>query len=536
MTIPKWFRVLIASFCIFGVAMLFFGANNSSTTKLREADASIGLIRRPKSNNILDSAKYFFKPIKTEAFVVSIAADAPRIIEKIIRVAIAFAISAIIGLIINKITDFFGDIINKMGTWIGVTTGLRDSVSSLNAAMGLKAFQISECLNQSADSVIRKIFNDTDLTKNSVARDIAEGAGLAGGAAGSAAIEGSKQSCRRSSGNITSSKNRNYQLLKNAITGVGIDSVVNFSLRGNSEGLTGDEDKETFRNQTEENGADLNERLDSQKLIDQVKSEEDTEATIENIEQIAEGIACGEDEPETPVVREGSAILLETGLTKVSVSCTPADSTAQTKAAIREYVEVKQEAFEAVVDNYERQAPSDCKIGFLSDGFGEIQSSGTELANEQFLNSSDFSISEGTIDLASATIQTSDKVGVNAYNKEQCESQNRLPALQDNISTTASSNSSGSAEAIGSVNTLLSTVQGALTQLKDNILKAVFEFAAEAAVKIISKIGNAYVSQAISKATGTSLDSAERTLSNITSQYIDRGFNGSAPTAGPTAP
>lgn len=527
MILPKWFRVLIASFCIFGVGILFFGANNSNTVNLREVDASIGLIRRPKSRNIIDSAKYFFRPVKTEAFVVAIGADAPRIIEKIIRIAIAAAISAIIGFIVKKISGFFEDIIDKIGMWIGVSTGLKDSLGSFNAAIGMKAYQVSECLIESSDSVIRKMFAGTDMTKNETAKQIAIGAGLSAEAGGIEVdtVKNSKDACKNNSTEgIQSSKSQRYQQLKNAISELRISQLITTSQKGNFEGAVDEENADTFKEDTGD--ATSNEVPDgqSQETLNATKSVEQNEALKQQIKESAEALVCAEDgsAPEEPVSRSAN-FFPPSSSNAVLPSCGLTENTARVESTLLEMAAKDEEVRKSVEENLDKQAPSDCKIGYLDDGFSGDTA---QLPSFSLEGGNSAGIAAGSIDLSAATISASNKIDTKTYNKEQCESQNRLPSLQDSAAATSSGNSAGTEEAVGTVVTLRSIIEQITGQLKDQILNKIFDFFTAAATSLISKIGNSYIVQSITTATGVNSNSAQNSLSQITEEYLNSQRDG----------
>lgn len=523
MIIPQWFKLFLVSFLVIGTMMIFFGFNNSNTVKLRELDASLGLIRRPKTSKVLESAKYIFRPVIANAqWAVSVLADIPRIVWEVIQKALLSFISKLIGGLIDKVLSFFGSIVDQIGSWINTVTGLKDNTASWKSAIAMKAYQVGECLNRSSESVVRGLFERIDPSKNSVSASIADSQIVA-------EPRSSIESCRVVRSDVSTAA----QTVKNAVAALRVSNVVTESQQGNAEGFTGTisdtgegvpEDGLTTGGAVDAGGtADDSSTLQQEgitqniELTNKLQTSEQIDAGVENIaENIAE-IKCVEEVPDSTPTNDLNLITLDDIRLDNNDLCRLTEKTnavQELQQTLAQDIETYEETEEAVVS----QAPVNCRgTGFVNfKGTGETAQVSSPITDN---NNNDLQQNLGTQDLVNEVTKFNNEQSPETLNQEQCNNQDRMPSAQQQIEASAGSNSSSSETFdLGSI---VDAIKEQIGDLLAQVVNTIFDFFKAAIAKFVDSISNAYVSNAVGKIVNNVADSARTSLQNLTNQFVD---------------
>ena len=480
MLIPRWFQIFLASVCLFGTMLLFFGSNNAATTSLREVDASIGLIQRPKNSRILQRAEILLNPfrsVKAEAqFLVSIAADLARNLEYAIKAALNALITAAINFLMNAITGFFNDLVNQITSWIGQVDGLKDNAAAWESAISMKAYQIAECLEETSYSVADKIIGEfvPPEPRNDVGRALRQDFGVAQNTV-------TQSSCQALS--LTPADySLAYNTLNDAISSVRVNNLVLYSQTGT---------QDTTLSATQGNAGYLDVPAAPQSSIN------GDIATIANV--VIDAICVDNDPvpvtPNTPnivginEIRQGSGATCVEGAIRAGISRIINIQLAD-DIAIRD----------RVAEQIKSQAPDNCQFG----GISQVATANTGAGGS----------------IAAGIVQEAQSIEVETLDVEQCNNLDRLPSVKTEVETnvqSASASTGGGGEGV-SFAQIVAQVSSAFTNLLNNVITNIFNSILNELSEFVSSIGNSYVRDVVAAAAGSVQTTARSALQTIQEQ------------------
>jgi hypothetical protein len=510
MFLPKWFQYFLATCCIVGSIMLFFGYNNSGTVKLREIDASIGMLTRHKKSKILEKVEFLYKPIKTEAFVITLAADIPRVIEYAIKVAINFIISKIINTLVNKVLSFFNNIIEEITSWIDTVTGLKDNTSAWQASIAMKAYQVTECLNKGTSEILDElVVKHLKSAKNSVAKDIYGYVALKDKLG--SAIGGPQ--CTQYIGDAS----KGYQTMKNSLASLRNNAMTAKSQLSQANTLQ-DETNSVDSNNKTENGdistPEIPGEETTKRTVNIGKQKIQTTQTIEQVESDANQFAVIFAETSCTVDQKSKAQVNSNGLIspdefnfQAAGNCQKELVKSDVLATLNRTFDSDDKVYNSVDAQVKNQAPADCR------GFGYTDFKNDPSAGEIDRN---FDLKQGVVDVVYSSIKSINLFQSKTFNGEQCKNLDRTPTVQAQVKASTSSNSS-SAETTN-IGAIVDQIKNVLQNLKSQVIEKIFSYFEKQIAKFVSGIGNSYISSAITKISGEVTSSARTALTNISLQ------------------
>lgn len=488
MFMPKWFQLFLASLCILGAMLLFFGSNNAATTSLRELDASLGLVRRPKTSRILERSQYIFRPIKTEAFAVSLLADVPRIIEQAIRLALNFLISLAVDALTKAVLGLFSDIIGRIEGWIGQVEGLRENQSSFEATISMKGFQITECLNKSTTSLTDEIIGEFIPSKptNSTARQLRQDY-FTNTNAPEAAVCGA----------LEIPYSTEYNGLRNAIASVRINNLIVYGEQSQQQQVR---DADNSIDQGVGGGGEESQPTD----IGPLPSQEAIEDDILTIAQTVVDAACvDESENNQPEPQDSSVIGFEQINSGGGVStCFEGSIRTGVMRVINIQLSEDIAIRERIADQIKSQAPADCKFGWT-----EVKDDGASLLDAE----------NETANIPGTAVENAKQVEAGNLSKEQCDNLDRMPSAREQVASSASSSTGGGGESFN-FGSIINGIKDLLNGLVDDVLDVVFNFFEAQLAKLAATLGNSYVTNAIGGAANSIRSSARTGLTDIQNQ------------------
>jgi hypothetical protein len=503
MILPNWFKVFLATSCVIGAMLLFFGMNSSGSVALREVDASIGLIKRPKTSKVYDTFAFIFKPVITAEAVIPVlvSADAPRIIEEILVNALNFLISTIVGKLINKILDFFSNIINKIGGWISTLTGLQDNSASWEAAIALKGYQVTECLNQSTDTVLRNfILGSLSSTENAVANELK---------ADFNKTRNATTACSQAKPGFSDS----YMSIKNAVSSIRLNSVIANSQL--TQGATLDDETNTQKSSTEGNviapsvGEDGLVSAEESGSTSVAKNKSLNTITVEKNNKIMEEIASNLADvacegKKSGAVKDSNRQNIDFGDISYQssvVSCNKGSEKAKILLDLETVIAKDNEVSKRVEEGIKEQSASDCR----ETGGVDIRDE-SNVSNLQTAIKTDPRSNSNTLDVSTNTVAVADNMQIVTINAEQCNSTNRLPVAQSQVESATASNKA-TAKTFN-ISSIIDQIKKVLNELKDKLINKMFNYFQDKINKLISGIGNSYLSTAVSSISGNISSSA----------------------------
>ena len=486
MFMPKWFQLFLAGLCVFGVMLLFFGANNSATVSLREVDASIGLIQRPHNSRILERAKLIFRPVRVNAQIpVTNTSDIPRILEQAVRAALNFLIAQVINRLTAALTDLFKGLISKIEGWINKIQGLRDSQSSWEGAISMKGFQIAECLNKSTNSLTNEIIAEfiPSRPSNDVARQLRA----------DYTVNQSRVNPACGGAEEPTASSAEYEELQNAIASTRINNLVVYGQQTQQEQVT---DVETLTNQT--SGEDTGASRPAN--IGPIPSEENIESNVSLIAEIMAKAACAVND--APSTSDANVISLDQISRGGNANCVEGSIRAGVIRAIGIQLSEDIAIRDRISAQIKGQAPADCGFGYTQEG---------QNASAALLNSA----TPGSI--ANAAVSDATLIEAKNLTNEQCNNLDRVPSTRDKIAATAQTATSEGPQTF-SFSGLLTTVLNELKAYGQNIINDLFTLFDEQISRIIDNIGNSYVGQVLGGVATTIYSNARTSLQEIQDQ------------------
>ncbi len=448
-----WFEKLMALVLSFFTLLMFFGVSSANHTSIRDVDSTIGLLSRPSNSKIVKSFKAFFAPVKASAQnTVNIANDVPRLLEQALNKALKAALSALIKFFLDQIMKLFDKLISAIEGWVGTIDGLRDAIGAFRGAVALKAYQVSECLIESSESLVNSILPSEDQSTHDP-KDKCNG------------VFGSSESQPASDANKT---------LNDAVSTYKTNVAITASQKG----------------------------IDPSKTIPNTKSEAELEVQKEEIATNAallSGCGGGQDGSSSPDSVLNGGILPAGNITALRSGCKEEINNAKEK--LTETTQKVQETVEQTIDQTVAAAPADCKssgfvtglndLGSVDEATAEansIQGLGTNVLNGADLSNLEFSKADSSLKIAGS-------FDAEVLNGEQCQTANRMPAVLE----AANQNNAGSSGNEFNFDAVIAVFIETFTQFINNIINKVFTVLTEAINNFLRNApGGEFLSQAIS--------------------------------------
>jgi F0F1-type ATP synthase membrane subunit b/b' len=507
MFIPRWFQMFLATCCIIGSMLLFFGFNNSTTVKLREIDASLGLIKRPKTSLVFNSMKYMFKPIKGHAgFPVSILIDTPRLIAQALEQILNYFIQKLINSIISKITDFFNGLLDRISNFIGSVAGLRDNISTAQSAIALKAAQVSECLVQGTEGLVADLFKDISPNKNEFAAEIAVDP-----------LVTKPRNSLTGCGGDRSDVGEAAKTVSNSISALRQNHLITESQKSNKNfASTGIKflDNENYTQNEVVNG-----KSTGKTVTNLPESENFTPPGIKTVEEnnaqkkkIVEAIVVAKctDTRQKEVSVIDSNFVQPSEISYENISDTGCEASARTDATIKidKVLEESEEVFEKTEQSIKQNTPANCK---------EIVTNTSDEAD----NGAALVGVIGGVSATTAMVEGNSHQQPGGLSQSQCQlTQEELNTGRTKTQTAVSSNTT-SAKTFN-LTTVIDSIKKAISETINNSINSALNSLVDKIQKLVSNISNSYISNVVSNLTGNIATEAQNSLQTITDKYVNK--------------
>jgi hypothetical protein len=478
-----WFDIFLAGLCIFFSLFMIAGMGTSTSTVVRNTDASLGLLKRdvPFYFKNIEKIARLTNPINTNAqFVVSVAFDFAAALREIAILAFKFILKKILGFLLSSLRTILGDLLSSVKTWVKTLSGLLDSVKSFISALAIKVYAVQECSSKRSADVVSGIFG---VSVSEADPDLAS-------------------KCASGSGYNTSPIDINV--------GIGDEKIVNDLTRSQlntfSNGLANlrvssllsDVAQATYpSNQlgaTPSAGKGQNTTVASSVL-----AERELAAKTDELANSIGYIKCARI---TPV--KGYSY---SSLTSYNPDCS--EATISAAEAINQVRSQDKAALQSAKTNINTTAPSDCKQnGFITAAPGANNATSglayTALSNK-IADVSSF---------AAGAVSYSSTFAVNTLTAEQCNNSNQFNALQTSIPTQVSaskddSNVAGSLDSAlqGAFDETVNALVNEITNILNDFVQKVFKLVIDLVVSFVDSLpGGEFLSSSLTSSLSNSRD------------------------------
>ncbi|NJL97143.1 hypothetical protein HC864_05045 [Candidatus Gracilibacteria bacterium] len=444
----NWFDKFLAIIITFLTLVMFVGISGANHSSHREINASLGLLKRANNSKVGQSIKYLFTPVQANAQngVVKIISDIPRIAQQALEKALKQALSALIKSFINAIMKVFDQLLSAIEGWVGTIDGLKDAIGAFRQAIALKAYQVSECLIESSESVVSKIFGSDSSV---------------------APTNNPQEKCNGVFGSSTGSREAN--VLTNELSSIRSQNLFSAT---EAENITGFAD------------------------FSVIPSQEEIKVKVENFAVDAAVLSgCTDDGGSSSLDNDPILPVKDINLVKSVCNEEISNNITETNKTLANDIQNK----EKVQTQTFSQAPSECPFGYVSGGIIEGLSSNSGAANAanniQSVGGGALSSDvESSLTAPEGAIKVADSFDLETLNNEECQNANRGPAT---LAATQASADQGGSEF--DFNQVITAFVEAITQFVTNLINKVFNLLTQVISKFLSNApGGEYLSQAIS--------------------------------------
>ncbi|MBC7471754.1 MAG: hypothetical protein H7196_00610 [candidate division SR1 bacterium] len=456
-----WFDQFLAILCIFFGLFMVAGTASSTSVTIRNADASLGILKRdvPFYIKNIEKIARLTNPINVNAqFAVAIVADFDKNIKEILILAFKFVLKSIVKIFLDSLRGVMNKLLVSIKTWVKTLSGLLDSIKSTISALAIKVYATQECSGRKSLDVVGEIFGfnfsiskaDTNLNRNC--------------ANGSQNIANSTSSNADSNG---SNLNADFGDLTQSDIETVTDLVANYRLSSMLSKSTMD-----FYPSNAVDEGDSLDKGQSTQTISSVPSKQELATSRDEITNTMGILMCNK------IVQPSTGYGYFSGNAYVS-ECTMA--TINAGEALDQAVAGDDAVVQTAMDNLKNSAPSDCKLNAY---VGNTPKSKDQNGNFNFSPLSDY-LPSGSF--ADGAVTFSSTYSVNVPNLEQCQSANRFSAVQTNVQTQVAA-SSKTAEPVDS--SLDGALQGAFQETLNGLIDSVGQILNDFVSKVFTIVIN----------------------------------------------
>lgn len=457
-----WFDQFLAILCIFFGLFMVAGMASSTSATVRNADASLGLLKRevPFYMKNIEKIARLTNPINVNAqFAVAVVEDFSARIREILVLAFKFVLKSIVKIFLDSLRGVMNKLLVSIKTWVKTLSGLLDSVKSTISALGIKVYATQECSGRKSVDVVGGIFGieipisktDPNLSKNC--------------ANGSKNV-GNPSEPVENNDNLTPVEGFG-DLTQSDIDAI-VDSVANYRLSSILSKSTIDFYPSSGVNE----GESPSDKGQSTQTISSIPTKEELAASRNETANVIGILMCDK-------AGETSEGLGYSSIAAYDSECTIA--TINAGEALDQVTAEDTTAVQTATENLKSAAPSNCQLNAYTGSTAKSTDNG---GNFNFSPFSNYLLVES---FASAAVDFSSTYSVRTLTLEECENANQFNAVQTNVQSQVTA-SSKSGEPVDS--SLDGALQGAFQETLNGLIDSVGQILNDFVTKVFTIVIN----------------------------------------------